>query len=210
MKQLLSRLLLGLLCAGFLTASGYGQVRVATIDLSKVFDGYWKTKQAQGILKERQADMEKEMKSMMEDQKQAKEAYDRLIVDANDPAVSSEERDKRKRAAEEKLKYLRDQNDVILQYDRQAKATIEEQMRRLREAILTEIRAIVNARAKSSAYTMVIDSAAESINRTPVLLYHNGENDLTQDVLKELNATNPEGEAKSEGTAGKPSESKKK
>ena len=42
-----------------LTGSAVAQNRMATVDLRKVFDGYWKKKQAEVALKERQTDMEK-------------------------------------------------------------------------------------------------------------------------------------------------------
>lgn len=187
----------GLILAGFLGLSAYGQSRIATIDLGKVFDNYWKTKQAQSIIKERRADIEKEYNNMVQDRKTAREEYDKLMAEANDPAVSAEEREKRKRAAEDKLKYLRDQEEVMQQYQRQAAVTIDEQTKRLRDNILSEIRTIVNARAKSAAYSFVIDIAAETINRTPFVLYNSNEHDLTQDVLKELNATAPASDTKS-------------
>ncbi len=186
-----------MILAGFLGVSAYGQSRIATIDLGKVFDNYWKTKQAQTIIKERRADIEKEYNNMVQDRKTAREEYDKLMAEANDPAVSAEEREKRKRAAEDKLKYLRDQEEVMQQYQRQAAVTIEEQTKRLRDNILSEIRTIVNARAKSAAYSLVIDVAAETVNRTPFVLYSSNEHDLTQDVLKELNATAPASDAKS-------------
>ncbi len=187
----------GWILAGFLGLSAYGQTRIATIDLGKAFDNYWKTKQAQNIIKERRADIEKEYNNMVQDRKTAREEYDKLMAEANDPAVSAEEREKRKRAAEDKLKYLRDQEEVMQQYQRQAAVTIEEQTKRLRDNILSEIRTIVNARAKSAAYSLVIDVAAETVNRTPFVLYSSNEHDLTQDVLKELNATAPASDAKS-------------
>jgi Skp family chaperone for outer membrane proteins len=61
----------------------------------------------------------------------------------------------------------------------------------MRDKILDEIKAVVSARAKTSGYTMVVDSAAEGANGTPVYLYNNGENDITDDILKQLNSTAP-------------------
>jgi len=37
----------------------------------------------------------------------------------------------------------------------------------------------------------VIDSAAETVNQTPVFLYTEGQDDLTADVLSQLNAGAP-------------------
>lgn len=167
------------------------QSRLATIDLRKVFDGYWKKKQAEAALKERQTDMEKEDRNMVDDYKKAKEEYQSLLSSANDQAVSSEERDKRKTAAEEKLRRMKEMEDGIASYERQARTTIGEQSQRMRANILTEIRNVVNAKAKAGNFSFVIDTAAESINSTPVFLYTSNENDITDAVLQQLNATAP-------------------
>ena len=47
-------------------------------------------------------------------------------------------------------------------------------------------------RAKAAGYTLVLDSAAEGMSRTPVVFYTAGaENDLTPAVLAQLNAAAP-------------------
>src|SRR6476646_11443698 len=97
-------ILIGLLSGG----SAMAQKRIATIELRKVFDGYWKKKQAEVALKERQGDIEKEDRNMVDDYKKAKEEYQSLLTSANDQAVSSDERDKRKNAAEEKLRRMKE------------------------------------------------------------------------------------------------------
>jgi hypothetical protein len=45
---------------------------------------------------------------------------------------------------------------------------------------------------------MVVDTAAETFNQTPVFLYASAEYDLTEDVLKQLNAGAPAESAKPE------------
>ncbi len=193
----------------FLTGSAWAQNRMATIDLRKVFDGYWKKKQAEAALKERQADMEKEDKNMLDDLKKAKDEYDTLLASANDQNASPEERDKRKKAAEDKLKQMRDLRETIDQYERQARSTISEQTQRLRSNILGEIRNVVIAKAKASGFSMVIDTAAESGNLTPVVLFSNNENDITDVVLQQLNAAAPAEAAKTEEAPAKKDEGKK-
>src|SRR5689334_19225951 len=99
-----------------LGSSALAQNRIATVDLRKVFDGYWKKRQAEAALKERQTDMEKEDRNMVDDYKKVKEDYQSLLSSANDQAVSSEERDKRKSAAEEKLRRMKEMEDNIASY----------------------------------------------------------------------------------------------
>ena len=179
------------LLAGILTVPAWAQTRIATVDLRKLFDGYWKTKQADSALKDRAADLDKEYKGLREDFQKLKEEYQKLLAGANDQAVSAEERDKRKQAADAKLRSIKETEDAVLQFERQARTTLDEQRRRMRDNILTEVRTVVNAKAKTAGYSLIVDAAAESANGTPIILFTNGENDLTDGVLNQLNAGAP-------------------
>jgi outer membrane protein len=191
MKRLIRTVVPSLLLICLMSATAWGQSRIATVDLRKVFDNYWKTKQADAALKDRAADIEKEHKTMIEDWKKAKEDYQNLLTEANNQTLSIEERDKRKKSAEDKFKQIKESEDTIGQYERQARTTLDEQRKRMRESIVDEIRTTVNGKAKAAGYALVFDAAAESFNNTPVVLYSNNENDLTAAVISQLNAGAP-------------------
>jgi len=167
------------------------QTKIGIIDLRKVFDEYHKTKTADARLKDQAADLDKERKAMMDQYQKTTDDYKAALEGANDQAVSADEREKRKKTAESKLLEIKKLEGDIRQFDNQARATLEEDQRKLRDKILVEIRTVINTRAKSAGYSLVLDSASESFNKTPVVMYTNGENDLTTDVLKELNANGP-------------------
>ena len=162
----------------FLSGSALAQTKVATVDLRKLFDNYWKTKQAQAAIQDRATQLDKDDKSMKDDLKKAGDDYQQLLEQANDQAISADERDRRKQAAADKLKQLEDRRTAIEQYERQAQDTLNNQRQRMREKILAEIQAAVNATAKTGGYTLVIDTAAETVNGTPTVIYHTGENDI--------------------------------
>ena len=167
------------------------QTKIGTVDMRKLFDGYWKTKQAQDALNERKAELDKEIKSMRDDLKKGSDEYQKLLEQANDQALSADERDKRKQAAADKLKQMQDSKAAIDQFKRQAQVTLSEQSQRMRANILSEIKAAVAAKAKAAGYSLVIDAAAETANATTAVVYSSGENDLTDAVLKQLNAGAP-------------------
>lgn len=191
MKKWLRKLIPAALLLFILNGTAWGQSRVATVDLRKLFDGYWKTKQADAALKDRASDLDKEYKNLMDDLKKSNEEYQKLLADASDQAVSPEERDKRKKTAEGKLKGMKDTQDTIEQFKRQASATLDEQRRRMRDNVLGEIRTAINGKAKSASYSVVLDTAAESKDFTPIVVYSSGDNDLTEAVLSQLNAGAP-------------------
>ncbi len=182
-----------LLAAAFLLAAplGAADVKIGLVDLKKVFDGYYKTKQADAQLKERVGDSDKVLKGMIDDYQKANDDYKKLIDGSNDQAVSADEREKRKKNAESKLMELQEIERSVKQFRSQTGTTLEEQKRRMREEILRHLRDVIATHAKKGGYTHVFDTAAESISATSVLLYTNGQNDFTDDVLTEINASAP-------------------
>lgn len=181
------------LCVGGTETYAQSTPKIAIIDLQKVFDGYYKTKQADTQLKERVADSEKVLKGMVDDYQKANEDYRKLIDSSNDQAVSSEERDKRKKSAETKLLEIQEIEKSVQQFRRSTQETLETQKRRMRGEILKTIRDQVNEKAKSGNYSLVLDTASQSFNQTPIVMYTNGQSDMTEEVLAQLNLTAPPG-----------------
>lgn len=184
--------LLGAMLLAVTTVSAAAaEPRIGVIDLRKVFEEYHKTKAANTKLKERLVDLEKEQKTLVDQYQKAKDDYKRALDDANDQALSIDEREKRKKTAESKLLDAQTLQQTIDDFNKTARTSLDEQERNLRDKIMTEIKGVVAARAKSAGYTLVFDTAAETINRTPMIPYFSGDNDLTATVLSELNASAP-------------------
>jgi outer membrane protein len=175
------------LTAGALEA----QPRIALIDLQKVFDGYWMTKQADAELKESEAEYLKSRRRLLDDYQTANEDYKGLVDGANDQALAAEERTRRRAQAEQKVLEIREIEQSINQFDRTTRQNLEDQSLRMRSRILTRIREVIDVQAQAGNYTLVLDTAAQTVNRTPFVLYTTGENDMSDAVLTELNAAAP-------------------
>ena len=186
--------LAGIAAALMFAVAAQAQSKMAVVDLKKVFDGYWRTKQADTQLKERAGDLEKARNGMVEDYKKANEDFKKMLDGLNDPAASTEEKDKRKKDAEKKQLEVRELEQSIRTFDENSRKTIVEMQKRMRESVLRDIRGVVEEKAKVAGYQAVLDTAAESINQTPVVVYTSllgGSDDLSDGVLKALNANAP-------------------
>jgi outer membrane protein len=192
LPHFLSIALISLACAAFAPAL-QAQVKIGTIDLKKVFDGYYKTKQADLQLKDQGKEAEEILKGMMDDYQKANEQYKILIETANDQAVSSTERERRRKSAETKLVEIKELETNVRQYRNTTQAALEEKTRRMRDGILGEIREKINEKARAENFSLVIDVAAETINQTPVILFNSGQHDLTDAILSAVNAGAPPG-----------------
>jgi outer membrane protein len=198
MKRYLTPILT-LVFAANLATSAMAQTKVAVVDMKKVFDGYWRTKEADRQLKERAADFEKARGGIVEDYKKANEEFGKLRESANDPAVSEDERNNRKKSLEKKVGELREQENSLRTFDQNMRQSIADQQLRLRESVLRDIKGVVEEKAKAGSYQLVVDTAAISANQTPIVVYTTllgGDSDLSDGVLKQLNANAPPESAK--------------
>lgn len=167
------------------------QSRIATVNLGTVFKGYYMTKESTTALQETEKEMKKELEAVFDALKKQELNCRKLLEESNDQAVSGEERAKRKKAIEPKLKELKENETSFNDLKARNEADIKQKMGRMMDKVLADIKRVVESKAKSGGFAYVIDSSAKSNNQTELLLYTNGENDLTQIVLDQLNAAAP-------------------
>jgi outer membrane protein len=198
MTTWIKKLVPGVLLCSLLGGSAWAQTRIATVNLQKVFDKYWRTGQVSAGLKDRFTELQKTKQEMVDDYRKSIGEYQKLLEEANNQAISVEERDRRKKAAEAKLKSLKSAEDNIAQFERQMEVTIGEQRARLRKNLLDEIRPAIDSKARSGGYALVLDTGAQTYVHdpagpysTPNLLYWSETNDLTDAVISQLNAAAP-------------------
>lgn len=175
----------------FATLAAEAQSRIATVELTKVFEQYWKTKRAKLALADRETDLKKDLDEMQEAHKKLVQQYQKQLVDANDQAVSSEERDKRKKALEGKAKEARDSEETLKQMASRSRADLDQMAKRMMEDVLKDIRQAVAAKGKAGGFAFVVDSTAKSTSNADVFLYNSGESDLTAAIIDQLNAAAP-------------------
>ncbi len=168
-------------------ASASAQTKLATVDMKKLFNGYYKTKLAQTSLENRKTELRKELKDMADGLDKAQTDYKQLLDQASDPAISDDERAKRKQAAADKAKEINTHRGALDQFQRQAEAQLGDQSQRMSANLVSEIQKAVADKAKAGGYSVVLNSAS-----VETVVYANaGDNDLTASVLAQLNAGAP-------------------
>jgi len=178
-------LVLALLAAPGMMLSAHAQTKIATVDMRKLLNGYWKTKQANAALESRKADLRKELKDMADGLDKAQADYKQLLTQADDPTISDVERDRRKQAVSDKSKQINDSKVAYDQFSRQAEVQLQDQVQRMTSNLLTEIQAAIKTKAKLAGYSLVLNSTSDAV------AFDAGEADLTADVLAQLNAGAP-------------------
>jgi outer membrane protein len=178
-------LLLACLALPGMTQTAHAQEKIATVDLHKLFNGYWKTKQANVTLDGRKADLRKDLKDMQDGIEKGQQEYKDLLTQADDPAISDQERARRKQAVDDKSKEIKDHQVAYEQYSRQAESQLQDMVQRMNTSLLADIQAAVGAKAKLEGYSLVLNNTSDAV------LYSKGDSDITADILAQLNAGAP-------------------
>ncbi len=137
--------------------------KIGTMDLSKVFDSYAKTKEYDSFLEGKTKEYEKERNGKIDKLREAQQKFD----------IMKEEEKKKLQDDIEKMR-----TDLI-EYDRQKKTDLtKERDEKIRE-ILLEIEKVVSDYAKKEGYTYVLNDR--------VLIYGDKSSDISEQILKILN-----------------------
>jgi len=166
--------------------SAEAQTKMATVDMKKIFNNYWKTQKATASLESRKTELRKEMKDMADGLEKAQTDYKQLLDQSNDQAISADERDKRKQAAADKLKEISTTKTTLEQFQRQAESQLADESQRMSGNLVVEIQKAVADKAKAGGYTVVLNSA-----NSEAFIYVSPEVDITESVLGQLNAGAP-------------------
>jgi outer membrane protein len=182
--RLIIALAIALLAVG--TVSTQAQTKVASVDMKKLFNGYWKTKQAETLLDKDKADARKDLKDMADGIDKAQADYKALLDQAEDQAISSDARDKLKQSAADKAKEINSSKVAYEQFQRQVEASLADKSQRMSANIVGEIQKAVSDKAKLGGYAFVVNSA-----NPEAVVYASPDNDITDSVLSQINAGAP-------------------
>ena len=163
-------------------------LKIALVDIEKVRASYWKTQMSLQQAAERRADFKKAEQGLIEDMNQIAADYTRLVESARDPANSQAKREADAQKAQGMELKHRQAKVRHAEYNQSAERTMREMSLRLGRARLDEIKEVVAAKSKAAGYDIVINSSENVL----ILVYSAGKNDLTNEIIIELNKEAPE------------------
>ena len=166
-------------------------VRIALVDLNRVFNEYYKTPVASAKLKETVESYNKEQEELVAQLRKQTDELTKLREDAEKPEYTEEVRTQKRKAVQEKLAESQKTERDITEYRRTHQDILRQQQDRMRQTILGEIRAVINEQAKTAGYTLVLDKSGNTINGVPAVVYSQDSMDITDEIIKTLNKNQP-------------------
>lgn len=192
MKKLQTLILSLILTAGLaMTVSAQTEVRVATVDMGRVFQGYYKTGQAEKRIQNAVEQAQAQAEKMQTEGNKLVEEYRALLEEANNPALSAEARQQKQVDAELKAQTIQEKQQDAQQFQMNTQRALQQQQMNHRQLMIDEIRVVVAAIAKDKGYTLVLDGTKNLAQGVTSVVYADNSFDISDAVLAELNKDQP-------------------
>lgn len=182
MKKILTVLLFSLaLCAHAV------ELRIAVVDLDRIFNAYYKSRIAEDFLNQ-QAEAARTYMSQMNSQLESLRAEARRLgTNALNPALSDQARKKAADDAEAAVAKVKAKETEISLYANERRREFARLQQEKRSEIVKDIQKEIKRRAAAGNYAFVLDSSGKTANGLPTVLVFPGKNDISDEVIRELN-----------------------
>lgn len=178
--------LLAISPAAALAQSGL-TIKVGTVDMKKVFESYYKTKDAEAKINEARNTAKKELEERMEEVKKVGEDVKKLEEDISKPELSKDAKETKMRQRADQIGIYQSKTREIQEFQSSREKQLQEQSVRMRGGIVEEINKVIADKVKADNFDLVIDKSGPSLNGVPVILYAKESYDFTTEVVTTLN-----------------------
>lgn len=174
-----------------LMSAAQAQLKIATVDMNKLFEGYHKTDVAQKQINIERARVQKENDERLTKIRELETAIKDLRKKLEDPTVGDKKRQELGKSFEEKR-----QEGIALdrerrEYLQRRNAALMEKTRQDMKVILDEINEVIEVASKADNYDYVFNKTASGANQVPFLLYSKDAVDITESLSAKLNEGAP-------------------
>lgn len=174
-----------------LSATANAELKVATVDVQKLFSDYYKTHEAQAEVDKAAQTVQQTNNTRAETIKKMEADFNEMVKKLQDPMLN----EKDKKDLEQKAQIKRQE---VIALEQERRGFVERQLKSLQEQmklrsanIMTEITKITEGIATKASYDLVLDKSAQALRSNQVFVYTKPSMDITPTVMKELNKDAP-------------------
>ena len=164
------------------------ELRIATVNLDKVFTAHPKTQAAEAELKKAEATMQAELDQMEAEGRALQDEVVKLREAAKSPILTDEARLKKSNEAEDKLTQLQEFQLRLRRTQETKLKQLRDQLAKTRQGIVDELMTVVADFAKAEGYDLVLDRSGLTMNMIPLTVYSKPELDVTDRLIAYLQA----------------------
>jgi Skp family chaperone for outer membrane proteins len=172
-------------------AQDRAETKIGTLDFALVFQGYWETKQVLSALQIKRQQHEAVIEEKNQALRKLRGELDKIQAQLADPVVGEQRKVELSREGNEKVALGRKIEGERQEYIQLAENDMRAFDNRKRREIYDKIRRVIEIKAREHQLTVVLDISGLTANDMPAVLYYDKRTEITDEVLKALNANAP-------------------
>ena len=184
MKKTLLLLTLTLIAA----LPAFADVKVATVDMAKIFENYGRAKTAQATIDAELKKLASETAQRQAEGRALMAQIEALGQKYNNPALSQTARDDAKKQARDLEDRIESKKEDFDKFQAQSRQALAQKEQTQREFIYNEIQRAATAVARQQGASIVLNVSEKTAVGLPVVIYSNSQWDITSAVIASLNA----------------------
>ncbi|MDA0347089.1 MAG: OmpH family outer membrane protein [Verrucomicrobia bacterium] len=167
------------------------ELSIITVDVSRLYEGYYKTKEATNKLQGRFDTAKAQLDEMMAAGDVEVKAYQTMLEQAQNPALSDSARKDAEDDANLQMEKIRSLQQDVQTFQKSTQNQLAQQQATQRQFMLEEIKTVILEIAQQRKADLVFDISTGINVGLPSVIFANPAWDSTDDVLGVLNADAP-------------------
>lgn len=159
----------------------------AYVNMETLFEGYYKTIRANAGFEQKKKDFEQRLDILRDELKGMVGETKKLEEDSASELLSNDAREEARNKMRLKVERLRAKEEEFGQFRRSGMQDLNRSRLVTEEELIKDLSEFVRTYCKGKGYRLVYDINGRSLNRMPVLLVYPTEEEITTELLAELN-----------------------
>lgn len=188
MKKLVS---IALAILGLTITAQAADIKIVTVDVNKIFEGYFKAQEGQKKIKSAMDTLQTEFQGYLKEGQDMVDERNKLVEQLDNPVLSEDAKKDLQSQIGTKERDIGRKQQELQNWQRDQQQVMNTRSLEFRKSMIQDIRKVVNQEAEKMGATLVLDTSDIMGTEVPTVLFAKAEMDISEIVLKELNKDRP-------------------
>lgn len=166
-------------------------VKLVVVDMAKVYDNHYKTKEANAKFLDAEQKAQEQVEELNKQGQILVDEYKELMEQAKNTLLTTEARGKAEADSQKKLEDIQRKQAEVQQFRQTTQRSLQQRIKTHRDLLLEEISKVVTDIAKRGGATLVLDRSGPTLFGIPSVIHADPAYDITDAVLAEVNKDSP-------------------
>ncbi len=190
-KTIRSITVLSALFVGAATLTAQPAIKLAVVDMARVFDNHYKKEEADSKFRDAEQKAQEQIEELNKQGNALVEEYKELVEQSKNAVLTEKARADAEATAQKKFAEIQQKQNDVQNFRVNARNSLQQRIKTHRDLLLEEISKVVVDLAKKKGATLVMDKSGPTLFGISSVLHADAAYDITDEVMTEVNKDRP-------------------